>query len=320
MKKSYGVLFTLLFLLFLTSFWVSCKEFIEPNIAGNEVVLVAPGNGLQSSKYAVTFNWEQADDALNYRFQIVSPGFDSISTVVVDTIITANKFTVSLDPGKYQWHLRAQNGSSQTAYSGARGFTILSSSIKQQKVQQQSPGNGITTNQSAVTFAWGDVYGATRFRLQIDTSNFTDTGKLVYNQTTPGLTVKLALQKDQSYQWRVRAENDTASSLWSSISVITYDHTPPAKPLLSSPAKGITVPMPVNLQWAAVTTATKYRLYVFKSDSVTTYNNTFPLLQMQTNYSFALGTFNERIYWRITAIDAAGNESQGSELRNFIVQ
>ena len=320
MKKSRVPLFTLLFLLFLTSFWVSCKEFIEPNISNNKVVLIAPGNGLQSSKYAITFNWEAADDALSYRFQVVSPGFDSIGALVVDTLIKTNKFTVSLDPGKYQWHLRAQNGSSQTAYSEARNLTILSSSIKQQKVQLQSPANGTTTNQPAVNFAWGDVYGATRFRLQIDTANFTDTSKLVYNHATPGLSIKFALPKDQSYQWRVRAENDTASSLWSLASVVAYDHTPPAKPLLSSPAKGMTVSTPVSLQWNAVATAIKYKLYVFKSDSVTTYNNTFPLVQTQANYSFTSGTFNERVYWRVTAIDAAGNESQGSELRNFVVQ
>lgn len=321
MKKSPGLFFSLFFLLLPTLvFWSSCKEFIEPSIANGQVQLIAPANGLLSSKYAVSFNWEPTADALYYRLQIVSPSFDSISTLVVDTLVKANKFTRSLDPGKYQWHIRAQNGSSQTAYTTPRSFTVLSSSIKQQKVQLQSPGSGTTTNQAAVSFAWNDLYGATRFRLQIDTANFTDTTKLVYNRTSPGLGVTFSLPKDQGYQWRVRAENDTASSLWSSINIVTYDHTPPGKPLLTSPTAGTTVAKPVNLQWGAVNTATRYRLYVFKSDSVTTYNNTFPLVQAQATYSFNLGTFNERIYWRVTAIDAAGNESQGSELRNFIVQ
>jgi hypothetical protein len=164
------------------------------------------------------------------------------------------------------------------------------------------------------------LYGATRFRLQIDTANFTDTAKLVYNQATPGLSLKFSLTKDASYQWRVRAENDTASSLWSAVNSFTYDHTPPAKPSLTSPAKGATVSLPVNLQWGAVNGAARYKLYVMKSDSVTTYNNTFPMPLSANSYSFNLGAFNERIYWRITAIDAAGNESQGSELRNFTVQ
>jgi len=300
--------------------WTACKEFIEPAITNSKVQVIAPGNGYQSSKYAISFNWEETDDALYYRLQVVSPTFDSVSTLVVDTLIKANKLTVSLDPGKYQWHVQAQNGSSKTAYTAARNFTILSSSIKQQKVQLQSPGNGITTNQAAISFAWGDLYGATRFRLQIDTANFTDTTKLFYNQTTPGLGVKFSLPKDQNYQWRVRAENDTASSLWSSINSFTYDHTPPGKPLLTSPATAATVSMPVNLQWGAVSSAARYKLYVMKSDSVTTYSSTFPMAMTTTSYNFNIGVFNERIYWRVSAIDAAGNESQASELRNFTVQ
>jgi hypothetical protein len=308
------------FLLFISSLLYSCKDFIEPSIKDRQVTLNAPANNAQSTNYTVNFWWEEVEDALKYRLLIVTPKFDTVSVLVADTVIKGNKFAISLSPGTYQWRVRAENGSTQTAYSAPRQFTVLFSSIKQQKVQLGAPANNLLTNQPTLTFTWGNMYGATKYRLQLDTNSFTDETKLVYNQLTPAQQITYILRKEKAYQWRIRAENDTAQSQWSNINNFNYDHTPPAPVTLVAPANSQSVSLPVALQWNPATTATAYKVYVFKGDSTSKYNNSFPVQINTTTYNFNQGSFGERIYWKVTAIDAAGNESTASIMRSFILQ
>lgn len=297
----------------------ACREFIEPNLKNSQINPQAPGNNYQTTGYTLNFWWDTLDGATTYRLQVVTPKFDSIGGLIIDTLIKKNTFALTLSPGNYQWHVRAENGASQTAYSTARSFTVLYSSIKQQSAQLISPANNAITNQSSVTFQWNSIYGATKYRLEIDTNNFINESAVIYNQVFPGQQYTYTFPKDQIYQWRVRAENDTAQAKWSNINTITYNHTPPGVVTLVSPLKGQTVSLPVSLQWSNVSKAIKYKVYVLKSDSTTLYNQSFPATVSTTNYSFNLGAPGDRIYWKVTAVDAAGNESQPSVMRNFIL-
>lgn len=308
------------FLLLSCLAFAGCREFIEPSIAGRQVTLNAPSNGALTANYTVNFWWGEVDDALSYRLQIVTPGFDTLQALVADTLVKTNKVALNLAPGSYQWRVRAENGSTQTPYSAARRFGVANSSIKQQKVQLGAPANNYLTNASPFAFSWSNLYGAVRYRLQIDTNSFIDTTKLVYNQATPALQISLALTRDQNYQWRVRAENDTARSVWSAVNTFTYDHTPPGQVALALPVSGQSSALPIALSWNATPTATRYRLYVLKADSATVYSSTFPVLLGTTSYSLSQGTSGERLYWRVSAVDAAGNEGKSSALRNFVLQ
>jgi hypothetical protein len=301
-------------------FFSSCTAIIEPNISNRAVIPEAPGDGYQSVSYTMNFWWDPVGDALTYHLQVVTPSFNNPGGLALDTVVKKNTFAVNLKPGSYQWRVMAVNGSSQTPYSTPKGFTILASSIKQQSVQLTSPANNTLTNQGSLIFAWGNLYGATKYQLQMDTNNFLDTTKLVYNQTIPAQQVTFSFPKDQVYQWRVRAQNDTAKALWSAVNTLTYDHTPPARVSIVAPANNQTLPLPVSLQWNAAASAVKYKLYAFKGDSTTVYSAIFPVSLNTTSYSFSAGSTGDRVYWRVTAIDAAGNESQPSGLRSFLLQ
>jgi hypothetical protein len=197
---------------------------------------------------------------------------------------------------------------------------VVPSSIAQQTVTLNAPANNAVTNQVKTTFQWSNIYGATKYLIEIDTNNFINENSLVYSQEVPGQQVIFTFAKDQTYQWRVKAENDTVKSQWSAINIITYDHTPPAAVTLSSPANGVTVPLQVTLQWGAVASAVAYKLYVYKSDGTTIYNQNFPMNLTATSYSFSLGTPGDKIFWTVTAVDAAGNESQPPAQRFFVLQ
>jgi hypothetical protein len=310
----------ILFLLPVILYLASCNDIIEPSISKKQIVPEAPADQYLSTSYTINFWWDEVGNALSYHLQVVTPNFTAPGSLVLDTLVTRNKFSFNFSPGNYQWRVTAQNGSSSTAASIARNFTVAASSIKQQSVQLASPANNFLGNQSKVTFSWGFLYGATQYRFEIDTNNFANETTALANAVVPGQQISFTLPRDQTYQWRVRAENDTAQAQWSAISTIVIDHTPPAQVTLAAPANGLTISIPVNLQWTTVATAAHYKLYVLKSDSTTLYNSTFPLPQSTTSYNFNLGVSGDKVYWKVTAVDAAGNESQASQLRDFVLQ
>jgi len=298
-----------------------CKEFIEPSLHDRHVILRAPVDGTEGTAYAQTFWWEEVEDALKYRLQVVSPDFTHTERLILDTLITGSKFNFTLDPGNYQWQVRAENGSSQTRYTAA-SFTIYTSSIKNQQVQLLAPANNLVTNVNTATFKWLKLYGATKYRLEIDTNNFANEDALFFDQTITALEYPVSFNRDKLYQWRVMAMNDTASAKWSAVRQISYDSTPPEAVVLSTPAKGSAVTAPVTLRWAVTPAAAKYQLHIYKSDQATPYSTAYPLTISGTVHSFAgtTGVPGEKVYWQVRAVDGAGNTGAFSELRNFTVQ
>lgn len=298
---------------------ISCSEFIERSVENRKVILLAPADKQESSKYNQNFWWEPVEDALFYRLQVVSPDFNSPAELIVDTLIGRDKFEFSLSPGKYEWRVRAENGSSKSLYS-SNSLTIHLSSLKEQEVKLSSPANNSLTNQKNALYKWNELFGALQYRLQVDTSNFADTSKLLFDHATPNNEFSSAFPKDGAYQWRVRAEADTIRSRWSAIYNIRFDGTAPAKVTLNAPANNQQVTKPVSLQWGSDKDAAKYQILVLKSDSVTVYNNTYPLIITGNTHDFNEGISNERIYWKVRAIDQAGNTGIYSDLRSFLIQ
>lgn len=300
-----------------------CKDFFEESLENSKVQLLAPADRTGTNKYQVGFAWEQVEDALSYHLQVVTPDFAGAVSMVADTLVSsamAGRLELTLDPGKYEWRLRAENGSSVSAWQ-SRQFTVHPSSLEEQKVTLAGPGNGYLSNQAVVLLSWNSLFGAESYRLQIDTLNFADEKSLVYDNAVTGSQISISFPKDQTYQWRVRAENGTENSKWSETRVMTFDKTPPAPPEVTGPANGANLSLPVLLSWKAVATAKKYKLYVYRSDGSTIYNADFPLVLSGTSYSFNQGQQQgEVVFWRVLAIDEIGNEGALTEARNFIIQ
>ncbi len=297
----------------------SCSEFIEQSVTNERIELLAPAADTESGVYTQHFWWQRVDHALSYRIQIVTPGFDRISRMIVDTLVKSDKFTYVLDPGLYQWRVRAENGSSHSSYT-TRTFTIYQSSIKDQEVTVTSPANGTVTNTAETTLQWTPIFGATRYRVQVDTNNFENEALLPVNSLTPNKESPFLMIGERTYRWRVRAENETEQSKWSVISRISYDKTPPDTAALLLPKKAASVSSPVILSWSAAKGASRYELSILKSDGATSYSVRFPLLLSTTSYSFTEGTTGERILWKVRAIDETGNKSPFGETRSFTLQ
>lgn len=300
-------------------FCLSCKEFIEPSLQHGKMVLLAPSRDLETSNYLTTFWWETQEDALGYRLQVISTAFTDIQKLVLDTLIKSDKFIYTLDPGKYQWRVRAENGSSQTPYT-TQSFTIYPSSLTNQTVQLTSPTNNFYTSNPDISMEWLNLFGASQYRLQLDNQNFADENRLVLNVTTTNLFFLKTLSIDGNYQFRVRAEHATEYSKWSMVRHFSYDATAPAKVSLSSPQNNKTIAKPVQLTWNSVPDAEKYELVVYKSDMSTVYSNLYPMLLPSNSYTFNAGESNEVLGWKVRAIDKAGNKGPYSDLFSFTIQ
>lgn len=311
-KKIYLLIFGMMLAL------IGCKEFLEENIEDSELILLSPGHGAEISNYSITFLWEQMDDALEYRLQVVSPDFDEVALFHEDTLVNTNRFTLSLSPGAYQWRVKGVNGSSESGYT-TRSFVIYESDLTKQQVVQTVPGNNHLTSNNSLLLAWQSLFSANGYRLQIDSNNFSDEENLLYDNFLEATEHTFRITAENTYQWRVRAEADTMQSQWSTIRAFTYDNTPPAVPQLLAPGNNASVNKPVTLRWEAIADAHQYELYVYKSDSTTLFNESYPLTLESTAHNFNNGNMGERVLWRLRASDQAGNTSGFSAFRSFVI-
>lgn len=306
-------------MVFLMISLTSCKEFIEPSLDQQEIQAIAPADGTEITSYQLTFWWEGNVDALTYRLQVVAPSFTAAKQMILDTLVRADKFTYTLEPGNYQWRVRAENGSSRTAYA-TNSFTVHPSSLTEQTVQWVSPAQQLYTANPTLSYQWLKLYGANGYRLQIDKNNFSNEQNLDLNVVTDNLSYSYTSLAEGIYQIRVRAENATENSKWSAVRTMTYDASPPAQVSLSSPANRQTLAKPFNLTWLAINDAQQYELAVYQSDSVTLYHSSFPQLLNTTSHNFNMGNTGENLVWRVRAIDRAGNKGIWSSYFSFTMQ
>jgi hypothetical protein len=299
----------ILFIFFV--FCNSCtKDFIEQNITGQTIQLMAPANGLQSATDAQIFWWNSLDGAEQYELQIVKGSFSYVVRLMLDTVITTNKFNYTLYPGSYQWRVRGMNNGGNTQFSTFSLTIDSNTNMSAQVVILVSPANNIYTNALSNTFKWDSVFGAIDYRLEI------------INNNTSATVLDTALKKEAftqslspgAYTWEVRAENSDGTSAFTS-ETITIDTSRPNAPLLLTPKNDSTTSSTkVAFTWSNEPVVSGVpimdSLYIYANASMTTIvRGTFTSL---TSYNDTLtaGTY----YWRVRSIDAAGNKSAYSAL------
>lgn len=94
------------------------------DISNTSVSIIAPEADLETSNNTVTFWWEEVSGAEKYIFQLVSPDFGHVETIIEDTELTGNQKSATLSPGNYQWRIKAVNSKYETSYS-TRSLVIL---------------------------------------------------------------------------------------------------------------------------------------------------------------------------------------------------
>ncbi|MCD4664836.1 MAG: hypothetical protein K8R68_06150, partial [Bacteroidales bacterium] len=82
-------------LLILLTF-MACKDIIEDDLTRQSVNLLAPPDAFHTTISTHSFWWDVVEGSEGYNLQIVSPSFDYIERLFLDTNITFNRYDYSL--------------------------------------------------------------------------------------------------------------------------------------------------------------------------------------------------------------------------------
>ncbi len=297
---------------------VQCNDIFEVRLDQTNVQINIPVDSLRTSVATQTFWWEKTYGATHYRLQIVSPHFDSISKLLADEVLDTNKFQISLNPGIYQWRLRAENSATQTPWE-VRDLIIDSTlDLSDQTIVLLTPTQNDTTNQIIQKFSWQPLYNAADYTFELWQPDFN--GSLIKNKTLNTESTTDTLVNTGAFAWRVRGNNLLGSTDFT-VRTGFVDTVRPQAPILLSPAANaiITTGNNIVFDWSrpadngsslrdslVVATDTNFaQIYQTYTTNATTQTDSVP---------------TGVIYWRVFSRDKAGNPSPASATRKFTVQ
>lgn len=301
---------------------ISCDDFFEKDLEGKEVEIISPGDSLKTQYSTQKFWWEELDGASFYNLQIVSPSFDKVEKVLIDTSLTETKFTFTLYPGTFQWRVRPANGSSEGDYQ-IRSIEIDTTlDLRGQEVVLRRPLADFATKEKSIKFYWDKLYNADDYRLDIKSGDWE--GENVISPVIiphDTVTINLALLPDGTYFWGIKALNNGSSTTYSTRKFY-IDNIAPKTPVLAEPSDSTSVnDWPVTLKWtntpdsgspiydSLVVATDRY----FKSESVK-FNKK---IEGQSESVSLTGT--GKFFWKVFSVDAAGNVSTSSKTNLVIV-
>ncbi|HAA10694.1 MAG TPA: hypothetical protein DCE41_02960 [Cytophagales bacterium] len=295
-------LLTVAFLFSLGVLW-GCDVLLETDLSEESVILLAPGEELETERLTLTFWWEPVAGATEYQLQVVSPAWDQIELLHLDSLTTGNQISYTLDPGQYAWAVRALNSAYSSPWSEGT-FTIdTTSDLSIQVFELQTPDNGARLNSETVTFTWDDLSIAEQYEFQLLSNPSFDT-----LLTTNQLAYSFPLE-DGDYTWRVVALNSSSENRSTSRN-FTLDFTAPVAPTLVSPADSAqSNESAITLIWSSTDTdLAAYEVFLYEPDGSTLVDG-FPVTTEEENYVItnADALADTTYSWTVLATDIAGN-------------
>jgi hypothetical protein len=283
---------------------LSCEDIIEKDINDEIVVLIAPAEGIASEYFDITFYWEPVVGASHYRFQLTTPSFESPVTFLMDSLVSLNSITLTLDSGSYGWRVRGENGSYATAYTTQQFNVVGSSDLSKQRLRIISPLNNTYSNKTEILFKWEPVLLADKYILTIESDKLLEL--LVY-----GTEHKMVVdKKDMNAKWSVTAINEK-SVLMSDTYNLFMDFTPPLGPRLVGPVNDTTfIGFPVTLKWEWEEEGLlRDSLFIF--DHLGSVISSFPRPMESKLFIISSGLLPGKgvFSWGVKSVDKAGNVS-----------
>lgn len=281
-------------------------------------IMRSPANGSFTLLKTPTFQWFTIAGAAKYQLQVATDsGFND---VVVD-YQTVNGLTASyivpavsaLDYGLYYWRVNVDRGSGFEISPVSWQVTITPKAPGAPTLV--SPATSLILNDNTPGLDWNGVPDGITYQVQIDnTLNFASPEQ---DSTGVATDYTASLLGDGLYYWRVRALNSfNAPGAWSAARIFTVDTSAPVAPMLLLPANGTSSSLlqPV-FKWGAVAGAIRYEMQLgtLNPPTVTVLNANG--LSFVPPGPLLLKTY----YWRVRAIDVAGNVSAWSEERSLVM-
>jgi len=306
-------------MLLLSVSW-ACNDFLEEDIEDDVLVLLGPGEGVSTETQSPTFWWEELKGASNYRLQIGRPNFTAMEVLELDTLISDTKFLQTLFPSDFEWRVRAENSGYKTEYTTRTLTVLVPTDITKQKVVLSTPAANAASSNKNIDFKWEALSIAQNYTFEIKKDSWDGE-----NVDDAVLTDKLKLSmelEEGKYVWGVLATDIIkAESTPYATRSLYVDLTAPNVPVLTSPAKDASVKgLSQAFQWTYTEeeelTSVNFKLQIASDKDAKTIVKEITLDGKSYTYTFAeTGTY----YWRVKAVDKAGNESAYAEMNNFTV-
>ncbi len=323
MKHKYIIISVVLIII--TVFFTECNEIIEEDISKKEVEIIAPSDGIETTIINQTFMWKEVEGVNYYNLRIVTPSFDAIEKIVLDTNISGidtlnisdKKFNFTLNPGDYEWRLLAINSTSEIS-SGIMHLKITETTDMSGFVVNLKGPSGETDQTKDLKFSWNNLYNASYyvFELRIDEWS---SGSIIIRQEGITNTEYIVDHLDNGkYAWGIKAKNDTSSTEFSTMS-LTIDSIPPDQPELIKPENNDFIfDTIVDFTWNRDDdqgTEINDLLYIYTDSSL---NNLYDTVNA-TSKSVDDYLFDEQgeYFWYVGSKDEAGNESESSGVFKF---
>ena len=183
------------------------------------------------------------------------------------------------------------------------------------------------SSSTLVTFVWEEVFdpSGVKYSLQLALdSSFTSLILNLTNLSQARYTVSSALSEYTTYYWRVKAVDGAGNeSQWSQMATFIIDATKPQKPNLLSPQYEAQIySVRPSFDWSDVLDPSGVS-YIFQLDDENSFS--LPLIVeqqglLQSNFTLTTNlSYNTTYYWRVKTVDGAGNQSEWSDIWQFVV-
>ena len=303
-----------------SSVWSFTVDITPPPAPG----LLSPTDKALTNDRSPTFDWTDVTDDSGVTYWLQVDNNSSFSSREIDQSGLSNSsYTLTWDlwqDGIYYWRVKAEDGAGGGSdWSAAWQFSL--DATPPLSPSPESPPHDAWTNDTTPSFNWGDVAEAASYTFEIRYNS-----SLVLSKT--GLTISEytleageALTTQGEYWWRAAAVDAAGNEGWSGDWRFDLDTTPPQVPFLNSPNNNsnINTTQPY-FSWQDVSDRDTFSLQIntdadFSSPEVYKQNINQSDYYLVPDEALTEGTW----YWRVRAVDQAGNASNWSGSWFFVV-
>lgn len=309
----------------------SCKAVFEEDITDKIVTVILPLDDDTLNFNNIHFKWNEVEGASSYKLEIVSPSYSEIKKFELDSTIMSTEFYQVLQPGDYEFRLRAENGGYKGKYSKIHHFYVDSVlDLSNQSILIIAPSNNqYLDGNSDISMTWQNLYAADSYNFLLKYGEDFESSSIIDQELGIATLIKNVssdyLLLEGKYYLCVSAINETSNSLYSYRTVL-IDKTKPNTPDLISPATetSLTVGDDQVFKWntgidpGTINSTVYTEFQLSNSESFIEFVSTTNITVDSISYNFdSAGEY----YWRVKSFDEVGNQNnEFSEVRTIIVE
>jgi hypothetical protein len=281
--------------------------------------LISPADNAPLAQYTPAFDWNDPAPAPDH-YQVQIAADSAFAALAVNQNVTPSNFTPAtpLNPNTlYYWRVRVFNAQGQSSsWSAVRKFrTAPAPPVLSRPASLRQPAS------LRPLFDWESASGASSYILQVSTDpNFTAL-VLNLNISASAYTPTADLPKATTLYWRVRVNSVNGLSAWSRVRHFDTPN-PPGVPTLLAPANAATVANgQPTLDWSDSTPGLDhYEVQISTSETfATALGRGRGGRTSASMYTPEAALPPGAYYWRVRAVNTAGQFSNWSSSRSFRV-